>query len=199
MKPYVITISRQFGSMGRSIAQELSRELGVEFYDRDIVEETAKRLGMPVSVISDTEENSKSIYFKRKYPLGMGISSFKDEVFMVQKNIIRDLADKGSCIIVGRCAESILADKENRLSVYIYAPYAARFRNCTEKLGMDEATAKRMIREVDRSRELYHRRYCPEIKDGFTDHDLMIDSSRFGVKGSADMLAQIARKLFEES
>ena len=56
MKPYVITISRQFGSMGRSIAQALSRELQIDFYDRDIVEETAKRLGMPVSVISDTEE-----------------------------------------------------------------------------------------------------------------------------------------------
>ena len=65
MKPYVITISRQFGSMGRSIAQALSRELQIDFYDRDIVEETAKRLGMPVSVISDTEENSKSIYFRR--------------------------------------------------------------------------------------------------------------------------------------
>ena len=65
MKPYVITISRQFGSMGRSIAQALSRELQIDFYDRDIVEETAKRLGMPVSVISDTEENSTPIHFRR--------------------------------------------------------------------------------------------------------------------------------------
>ena len=196
MKPYVITISRQFGSMGRSIAQALSRELQIDFYDRDIVEETAKRLGMPVSVISDTEENSKSINFRRMYPLGMGITSFKDEVFLVQKNIIRDLAEKGSCIIVGRCAESILADKGNRLSVYIYAPYSARFKNCTEKLGMDEATAKKMIREVDRSRELYHRRYCPEFRDAFTDRDLMIDSSRFGVEGTAQLLAHLARAMF---
>lgn len=196
MKPYVITISRQFGSMGRSIAQALSRELQIDFYDRDIVEETAKRLGMPVSVISDTEENSKSIYFRRMYPLGMGITSFKDEVFLVQKNIIRDLAEKGSCIIVGRCAESILADKENRLSVYIYAPYSARLKNCMEKLGMDEATAKKMIREVDRSRELYHRRYCPEFRDAFTDRDLMIDSSRFGVEGTAQLLAHLARAMF---
>ena len=62
MKQYVVTISRQFGSMGRMIAQQLSRELGVDFYDRDIVEETASRMGLPVSVISNTEENSKSIY-----------------------------------------------------------------------------------------------------------------------------------------
>ena len=97
MKQYVITISRQFGSMGRSIAQALAQQLNIDFYDRDIVEETARR----------------------------------------------------------------------------------------------------MIREVDRARELYHRRYCPEVKDVFTDHDLMLDSSRFGVEGSARLLAHIAQTLFE--
>ncbi len=196
MKQYVITISRQFGSLGRSIAQALSQELGVDFYDRDIVEQTAKRMGMPVSVISGTEENAKSVYFRRLYPLGMGLPSLKDEIFLVQKNIIRDLADRGSCIIVGRCASSILADKPNRLSVYVYAPYSERFKNCTQRLGMDEATARKMIREVDRSRELYHRRYCPEVKDPFTGHDLMLDSSRFGVEGAAKLLAATARSLF---
>ena len=83
MKQYVVTISRQFGSMGRMIAQQLSRELGVNFYDRDIVEETASRMGLPVSVISNTEENSKSIYFKQQYPLGMGIASITHAFFRV--------------------------------------------------------------------------------------------------------------------
>ena len=92
MKQYVVTISRQFGSLGRLIAQQMSRELGVDFYDRDIVEETASRMGLPVSVISDKEENSKSLYFRQQYPLGMGITSMKDEFFLIQKNIIRDLA-----------------------------------------------------------------------------------------------------------
>ena len=161
MKQYVVTISRQFGSMGRMIAQQLSRELGVDFYDRDIVEETASRMGLPVSVISNTEENSKSIYFKQQYPLGMGIASMRDEIFLIQKNIIRDLAQKESCIIVGRCADSILMDMENRLNVYIYAPMDARLRNAVELAKLDEKTAKKMIREIDRSRELYHRRYCP--------------------------------------
>ncbi len=196
MEPYVITISREFGSMGRSIAQALSKELGIEFYDRDIVEETAKRLGMPVSVISDTEEATKSIYFKRQFPLGMGVASLQDEIFMIQKNIIQDLVQKESCIIVGRCADSILADRERHLSVYVYAPYIERFKNCTEKLGMDEATAKKMIREVDSSRSLYHKHYCPEVKDELTNKHLMVDSSRFGVEGSAEMLAVIVRRLF---
>ena len=124
MKQYVITISRQFGSMGRSIAQALAQQLNIDFYDRDIVEETARRMGLPVSVISDTEENAKSVYFRRIYPLGMGVPNLRDEIFLVQKNIIRDLAAKSSCIVVGRCGGSILADMPNRLGVYVYAPYS---------------------------------------------------------------------------
>ena len=196
MKQYVVTISRQFGSMGRMIAQQLSRELGVNFYDRDIVEETASRMGLPVSVISNTEENSKSIYFKQQYPLGMGIASMRDEIFLIQKNIIRDLAQRESCIIVGRCADSILTDMENRLNVYIYAPMDARLRNAVELAKLDEKTAKKMIREIDRSRELYHRRYCPEYVDASTNKDIMIDSSRFGAEGTVKILAGLVREMF---
>ena len=196
MKQYVVTISRQFGSLGRMTAQQLSRELGVDFYDRDIVEETASRMGLPVSVISNTEENSKSIYFKQQYPLGMGIASMRDEIFLIQKNIIRDLAQKESCIIVGRCADSILMDMENRLNVYIYAPMDARLRNAVELAKLDERTAKKMIREIDRSRELYHRRYCPEYVDASTNKDIMIDSSRFGAEGTVKILAGLVREMF---
>lgn len=196
MKQYVVTISRQFGSLGRTIAQQMSRELGIDFYDRDIVEETASRMGLPVSVISSKEEHSESIYFRRQYPLGTGISSIKDEIFLIQKNIIRDLAQKESCIIVGRCADSILMDMENHLNVYIYAPVEARLRNCVEILKMDEQTAKKMIREVDRSRELYHRRYCPEYAGPSTNKDIMLDSSRFGVEGTAKILVGLVKEMF---
>lgn len=196
MEKYVVTISRQFGSLGRTIAQKMSRELGIDFYDRDIVEETASRMGLPVSVVSGKEEHSESVYFKRQYPLGMGITSMKDEIFLTQKNIIRDLAQKESCIIVGRCADSILMDMENHLNVYIYAPVEARLRNCVEILKMDEKTAKKMIREVDRSRELYHRRYCPEYVCPSTNKDIMLDSSRFGPDGTAKILVTLVKELF---
>lgn len=85
MKQYVITLSRQFGSLGRTIAQHMAAELGIDFYDRDIVEETASRMGLPVSVISSKEEHSDSIYFRRQYPLGTGLASMQDEIFMIQK------------------------------------------------------------------------------------------------------------------
>ena len=154
--------------------------------------------GFPVSTVSATEENANSKYFKRQYPLGMGVSNMQDEIFSIQRNIIEDLAKKESCIIVGRCAESILADVENRLNVYIYAPFERRLKNCTEILKMEEKVARKMIREVDRSRELYHRRYCPEYTDVFSNRDMMVDSSRFGIERTAQILAGLARNMFEE-
>lgn len=193
---YVITISRQFGSMGRTIAKQMAEELEIPFYDRDIVEETAKRMGLPVSVISAKEENANSIYFKRQYPLGMGVSNMQDEIFSIQKNIIEDMAKKESCIIVGRCAESILADRDNRFNIYIYASYEKRMENCTKILKMDEKVARKMIREVDRSRELYHRRYCPEYVDAFSNRDLLIDSGRFGIDQTAKILVGLVRDLY---
>lgn len=196
MEPYVITISRQFASMGRSIAEALSEELGIEYYDRAIVDEVSHRLGLPVSEVSNNEEKAKSSHFHSMFPLGNGTSSLQDEIFSVQKNIIQDLAKKESCIIVGRCGDTVLADHPRHLSVYVYAPYMSRFKNCTEKLGMDEATAKKMIREVDLSRSLYRKRYCLEVKDEYTNRHLMVDSSRFGIDGSMSVIHAVAKQLF---
>ncbi len=198
MEKYVITISREFGSLGRSIAQKMSEMLGIEFYDRDIVEATAKRMGLPVSLISNKEENAGSVFFKRQYPLGMGLLHMQNEIFCIQENIIRDLAAKESCIIVGRCADSILQDYKRSLHIYIYAPYEARYKNCTETLKMDDKTARKMIREVDRAREEYRLRYCPKVRDMFDNRDIMMDSSRFGVEGTAKILTQIVKEMFYE-
>ncbi len=195
MDKYVVTLSRQFASMGRTIAQKMSQDLGIEFYDRDIVEKTARRMGQSVQEISKLEESGGSAYERRCYPLGMGLASMQQEVFEVQANIIRDLAKKESCIIVGRCADYLLRDMPNRYSVYVYAPYEARLKNCVERLGMDEKTARRMIREVDRARELYRQRYCG-VKSEMEHRDLLIDSSRFGPLRTADILCGILRTLY---
>lgn len=194
MKNYVVTISRQFAAMGRSVAQAMSDELDIAFYDRDIVEATAARMGLPVSEISDREDNH-SRYFRSLYPLGTGMLSVQDELFQTQRNIIRDLAEKESCIIVGRCADVVLADKKNVLNIRVIAPYDARLKNCVEKLGMDEKTAKKMIERVDRSREQYHKEYggCELTK--YT--DIMINTARYGIEGAAEQLCSIVRQRFE--
>lgn len=194
MEKYVITISRQFASMGRSIAQMLSERLDIPFYDRDIVEETAKRMELPVSEISQKEEVSNSIYFKRQYPLGMGLQSIQDEIFMIQTNIIRDMAAKASCIIVGRCADSILSDHPSKLSAYIYAPYEGRCRNCIQRMGMDGAMAEKMIREVDKSRVQYHKRYCRDYKNELTGKDIALNSDIFGIEGCVRILEEALKE-----
>ena len=196
MSDYVITISRQFGSLGRSIARELSQMLQIEYLDRDIVEETSRRMGLPVSVISEEEEAAKKSFFGSMYPLGVGLPNLKDEIFSVQENIIKDVAKKGPCIIVGRCADYILRENENLLSVYIYASYEQRLNNCISVLEMDEKTALRMIREVDAARENYHKTYIPGYKSPFDNRDLCINAGYFGVAGTAEVIADVVRKRY---
>ncbi len=198
MEKYVVTISRQFASMGRTIAKEMSEELGINFYDRDIVEETAARMGQTVTEISNIEEKGGSIFANRRFPLGMGLVSMQQETFEVQSNIIKDLADKESCIIVGRCADSILRDVPRCLNIYVYAPYEERLKNCTERLGMDLKMAKTMIRDVDKAREVYRLRYCEGVKSVFDLRNIMIDSSKFGPEKTAKILCGIVRNVFGE-
>lgn len=198
MKPYVITISRQFASMGRSIAIALSKELDIEFYDRDLVEEVARRMSLSVSLISEEEETAGHVYWNRQFPLGLGLPNLQDEVFAAQKSIIQDLAKKESCVIVGRLADDILAKHPNRLSVYIYAPYESRLDNCVNKLHMEEGVAKKMLVEVDASRERYYKKYAINGKGFFTNRQLMIDSSHFGIEGTAKLIANVVRSKFED-
>ncbi len=198
MEKYIVTISRQFASMGRRVAQEMSKELAIEYYDRDIVEQTSRRMGLPVPEISDSEEKSGSRLFHHRYPLGMGLVSVQEEIFCVQSNIIRDLADRDSCIIVGRCADYILRDHARCLNIYVYAPYEARIKNCTELLGMDEKTARQMIRDVDKARDGYRQHYCNGVKSVLDHRDLMIDSSRFGIEGTARILCNVVKDVFGE-
>lgn len=195
MEKFVITISRQFGSLGRPIAKQLSTLLGVRYYDRDIVEAAAEKLKKPLSVISNEEETANT-FFKMKYPLGMGTSLFQDEIFQAQKSIVNTMADKSSCIIVGRCADSIFKDHPNSFHVYIYASYEAKLYNCTHELKMEPRTARHMMAEVDAARNAYHKTYAGSRIDCVDNYTMMIDSGRFGVKGTAQVLAQTVRGLY---
>lgn len=193
---FVVTITRQFGSLGRPIARMVSENLGIEYYDRDIVEMTSKDLNLPVSAISDVEESAKSAFFNMNYPLGMGTTGIQDSVFAVQKKIIVDLAERESCIIVGRCADHILEDYKNIIHIFIYAPYEARLKNCVERLNMRPDEAKKMIASVDKARESYHRHYCGYVMSDKEHKHVMIDSSLLGVEGTCDILTEIIRKRF---
>src|SRR5699024_1256151 len=121
-----ITINRQFGSLGRPIAVKLAEMLGIEYYDRDIVEETAKQLGIPLAQASEQEEAIHSTYAHMPSPLGPGSAETQQQIFDTQTQIIQRLAASGSAIFVGRCADSILQN-HNCPRVLIYAQKSKRY------------------------------------------------------------------------
>lgn len=197
MEKFTITITREFGSLGRSIARELSQILGVEFYDRDIVEEVANKLNLPVSTVSNEEEKSRHSFFPRMFPLGTDEEYMQDIIFDVQKDIILNLAKKSSCILVGRCSDFLLEKEKNNINIFIYASYEKRLQNCVDTLGMTEAEAKRMILSVDKARNAYHKKYAGYLPGDPEHKQLMIDSSLLGVTGTAKLIAEIVHQLFE--
>lgn len=197
---YVITITRQFGSLGRPIARKMSEKLGIEYYDRDLVDQAAKKLNLPVSVVNEEEETAKKMvanpFSRMMYPLGKGISSTQDKIFEAQKNIIQFLAEKETCIIVGRCSDFILSEMENSMHIYIYAPYEVRVQHCVKDLNMDIDEARKMIVAVDEARDSYHMNCAGYLPDDKNYKDIMIDSSLLGIEGTADYLAEAVRRKF---
>ncbi len=198
MKKYVVTIARQFGSLGRPIAQRMSEILGIEYYDRDIVDQAAKKMKLPVSAVSSEEETAKSSFFYMKLPLGNNTTEIQDQIFEVQRKVILELADKDSCIIVGRCADYILRDTENLTSIYIYAPYEKRLANCIETLHMKPELAKKMISEVDKARAAYQKRYTKYLPEDISHKNILIDSSYLGDFATAEYLAKLIKEKYDE-
>ena len=196
MVHYAITINRQFGSLGRPIAQKLANLLSIEFYDRDIVDNACKSTGFSVKEVSDLEENAKTDYLYMRFPLGKVTTTRQNYIFDVQKKFIKKTAEQEDCIIVGRCAEHILEDKERLLRIYIYAPYEQRLKNCTDILKLDHDTALKMIDSVDKARNVYHRKYTGYLPSDMDHVDLMVNSALLGVDGTAEMIAHIAKQKF---
>ena len=197
MKKFVVTITREFGSMGRPIAKRLSELLHVEYYDRDIVEAASQKLDLPVSVISNEEEKDTSGFFEMLFPLGTESADRQTRIFQAQSGIITALAAKESCIIVGRCSDFILSDVKNSLHIYIYASYEARLQHCIKDLGLEEAEARRMIKSVDEARNSYHMQYAGYHPDDKNHKSILVDSSFLGVEGTADFLVDAVKRKFQ--
>lgn len=196
MEHFNVTISRQFGSLGRPIGMKLAEILGVEFYDRDIVEEAAKQLNLPLSEASNLEEKEKTGFLYMRYPLGGSSLEIKERLYEIQNRIITDLAAKKSCVIVGRCSDYILRNEKNHINFFVFAPYEERLKNCIEDLNMSKTEAIKMIQGVDKARDAYHKRYTRFLPKDLEYNHVMIDSSVLGVDGTAEIMAEIVKKKF---
>ena len=131
----IITVSRQFGSGGRSVAKLIAEKLGWKYYDKELVKKIAAESGLAESYILDSGEyacSTNSFLFNwamsAESGRNPGTLPVSDQLYIVQNNVIRDLADKGSCVIVGRCADYILREHKDLLRVFIYAPIEERIR-----------------------------------------------------------------------
>lgn len=183
MRPTIVTIGRQNGSGGRDVGRILASRLGVECYDREIVEETARRSGKSVEEVENSEERARtgSRFFFGGVPMA-------NPVFADQSEAIRTLASKGPCVFVGRCADHVLSDHQDVLSIFVTAPVPERIRRSAERNGITEREAYSRITSKDRSREEYYLRYTGRRWADASNYHLCIDTGPVGVEGAVDII-----------
>ena len=199
MEKFVITIGRQFGSGGRSIGEKLAKKLGVNFYDKELISIAAKESGMNPEVFEGVDEKATNSLL---YSLSMGMYSFgsgfptmgdlpvNDKLYLLQHKIIKELASKENCVIVGRCADYILRDNPNTVNVFIHASMAYRKEQSIQKHGIDPARAEHIINKTDKNRANYYSFYSGQ-KWGMTEnYDLCIDSSKLSEDKIVDLIAE---------
>lgn len=195
-KRFVITIARQFGSLGREIGKRLASELDINYYDRDLLEKTAEQMNMEIGALSKYDEKDSGKFSRMLHPLGLGQSSTHKKVFNYQKSMILNIASHESCVLVGRCADYILKDDPNAIHFFIYAPYLSRLKNCEVELGLDTIYAEKMIAEVDKARSAYHKYYTGEEFESIKNRSVCIDSSLLPLDDTVRILKDITKTHF---
>ena len=198
MQNYVITITRQFGSRGRDIGVAAAKKLGIPLYDRNVLEKEAEEIDSTLHSLVEFSKNgmSESGYYKMAYPLGIGSALKKDRMFELQSKLVLKHAESENCVIIGRCADYLLRERENVIRCYIFAPYQARIRNSIMTLDSPtpsrSASSKKWTRHVQSitARTPAVRSTIPRYRD------LFLNSNLLGVEGTADLIVDAVRRKF---
>ena len=199
MKNRIITIGRQFGSGGREIGTRLAEILGVDFYDKKLVTLAAERTGVIPEVLEDADEKAASPWLYAAADVN-GISiynptSSNDRLFELQSNLIKEVAAKGDCVIVGRCADYILRNEDIELyNLFICAPLPVRVARKQAQEKLEENDAKSLIKKEDKQRRTYYNYYTGKEWNSPESYDLTVNSSRLGIAETASLLARIFAK-----
>ena len=206
-KKLAITIGRQFGSGGREIGKRVGELLGFRVYDKELLLMAAEKNGINADYLRRVDEKAtnsllytlalgSSLYGARNFGVDVPIN---DQLFITQTEIIKNATEESSCVFIGRCADYVLRDYPNRISVFVYADKEARIHRICEQheVGRDEAID--MINKTDKSRVNYYNFYTGRKWGKFDNYHLSIDSSLLGIEGSAQMIADIAKIYLSES
>ena len=198
----VITISRQFGSGGRTVAKLVADKLGWAYYDKELVKKIAAESGLAESYVLDSGEyacSTNSFLFNwamsAESGRNPGTLPVSDQLYIVQNNVIRDLADKGSCVIVGRCADYILRDHTDVLNVFVHADAEFRADRIVRLYGETLDKPAKRLKEKDDKRRTYYRHYTGRVWGAASNYDVTLDSGRIGVEHCADIVVGIAAEL----
>lgn len=203
MKQPVITISREFGSGGRQIGEQVAKALGVTFYDRTLIDLVAQKSGYSPDFVAENDQRvTQSMLFQLAISGsvppwlngGQAITN-RDTLFSAQSKVLRELARQGGCVIVGRCANYVLRDVSGHLSVFISGASDDKIGRCTAEYGIRPDAAEAEMLRRDRDRANYYSRYTGEVWGEAKNYDLAVNSSRFGIEGAAQIILAAAQKL----
>ncbi len=200
MTKKVITISRAFGSGGRTIGKEVAQRLGIPYYDKELVDRVAEESGFHADFIEEAGEyapvtNSFLINIAvSPNPMAMmNHMSMADQLFVCQTNVIRRLADEGPCVIIGRCADYILKDREDCLHVFIHADMESRARRIVEKYGETRQSPEKRLTDKDNKRRVYYKHYTSRNWGDAQNYHLCLNSGMVGVEKCADIIVDVAK------
>lgn len=211
----IVTISREYGSGGHTIAKLVSEKLNVPFYDSEIIDMAAKDSGLSPDFIKKNEQNISSSWL---YSLLLGASyaapgtttisagvntqapvlPLADQVFNAQRKVITELAQKGPCVIVGRCSDFILrhsdvVKKEELLNVFIYAPLEDKVKRAIEQKGLNPATAEKEVKLIDKRRANHYNTFTERTWGNRTHYDMLLNSSTLGLEKTAELIVQVVQ------
>lgn len=196
MSNYVITINRSFGSGGKTVGKMLAERLGIHYYDRDLIRLASEESGINVKLFGRVDETARISLFKRygrEYgktiiPPGSDEFTSDDNLFNIQAKTIRDLADKENCIIVGRCADHVLAGKSRLIRVFVDAPMDFRVHEVETRYGLPHRDAIREIEKIDRARAQYYRYYTGQDWHDTRNYDLCLNSAALGFDRTTEVI-----------
>ena len=175
MQNYVITIARGYGSGGKTIGQMLSKELGIEYYDKDLIKIASEESGIYEGLFGSTDEK-----VKKNIVLKKNDAASQEKLFQYQSEAIRKLATHENCIIIGRCADYILKDYKNVVRVFIYADLESCVRTVMERFGYTAKESEKKILAIDKERSEYYKYHTGHEWDCATNYDLCLNSGELG-------------------
>ena len=190
-KHTVITIAREYGSGGRYVGRLIADKLGIKFYDKEFIEKLAIETGLSEEYIESHEQKRDALDgLNNGYYFGLNNA---DDLFIKESELIKEVAEKESCVIIGRCADFILQDKENVLKVFIYSDMEDKIKRATEIYGFDKEKAEKEIKRIDKLRANHYKYYTEKQWDNHANYDICINSDTLGVEKSADIICEMIK------